>query len=361
MQRLSVLTDKSRRIVFVFALVCICAVTAEAYTVVMHGGRRVEIPSQFLVTASTLTYEVSPGVQITIALAAVDIPATEKANNELPGSLMRRIHSGLMESQAVVEKKSSQVMSRRTITNRDLESSVRRRRDSELAYETRRKQLGLPSLEESRKKAAAESVLIQSDLEKTRAAEMESEGYWRERAATLRTEMAALDAELAYVRARLDESPFGLSNGWSGVWISGNTRGLPFGNVGRRPFGNSTGRTDFPGGRFQRPNTYVAPRGGAPVSGRLRFGGGASRAQVFVNPGAVRQARPATVGGRFPGFPSVAVIGSTASAYDYSYDRGALITHFNELAAARAGLSARWRALEDEARRAGAKPGWLRP
>ena len=32
-----------------------------------------------------------------------------------------------------------------------------------------------------------------------------------------------------------------------------------------------------------------------------------------------------------------------------------------QLNAARAGLSARWRELEDEARRAGAPPGWLRP
>jgi hypothetical protein len=41
--------------------------------------------------------------------------------------------------------------------------------------------------------------------------------------------------------------------------------------------------------------------------------------------------------------------------------QGDLITRFNELAAARAALLARWRELEDEARRAGAQPGWLRP
>jgi hypothetical protein len=46
--------------------------------------------------------------------------------------------------------------------------------------------------------------------------------------------------------------------------------------------------------------------------------------------------------------------------YDIS-ERSQLITQFNELGAARAGLSARWRELEDEARRAGAPPGWLRP
>jgi uncharacterized coiled-coil DUF342 family protein len=42
-------------------------------------------------------------------------------------------------------------------------------------------------------------------------------------------------------------------------------------------------------------------------------------------------------------------------------ERNRLISQFNELSAARSGLSAQWRELEEEARRAGAPPGWLRP
>ncbi|MEJ7710764.1 MAG: hypothetical protein WKF84_13075 [Pyrinomonadaceae bacterium] len=44
-----------------------------------------------------------------------------------------------------------------------------------------------------------------------------------------------------------------------------------------------------------------------------------------------------------------------------SYESGSLTLQLQELETARAGLHARWRALEDEARRAGASPGWLRP
>jgi hypothetical protein len=47
--------------------------------------------------------------------------------------------------------------------------------------------------------------------------------------------------------------------------------------------------------------------------------------------------------------------------YDSSYDRTILLTRLHELESVRAGLEARWRLLEDEARRAGAPPGWLRP
>lgn len=370
MHGLKVLKRTASRIGFVFVFGFVLAVTANAYTVVMHGGRRVEIPSRFVVTASTLTYEVSPGIQVTLAVAAIDIPATEKANNELPGSLLRRVPSGFTESQEAAEKAKPAIpatqqttKARRTITNRDLESSMRRRRESELAYESRRKQLGLPSVEESRKQAAAESELIRTELEQKRIAERESENYWRERAAALRTEMAALDAELVYIRARLDEGP--LPNGWTGGWSSVSfntiTRGLPFSNFGRRPFGNSGGRSAFPAGQPHRPSIFVAPNGGSQVTGRVALGGGAARGQVFLNPETFRHARPVGVGGRFPAFPNVVVFGSTLPAYDYSYERGALITHFNELAAARAGLNARWRELEDEARRAGAPPGWLRP
>jgi hypothetical protein len=361
----------ARQIVSVFVFMFMLAVTANAYTVVMRGGRRIEIPSRFVVTASTLTYEAAPGVQITVQMAAVDIPATEKANNEQPGSLLRR---GQLtpESSRPTQSLGKDVQigqatpTRRTITNRDLESSMRRRRESELAYESRRKQLGLPSVAESRKQAAAESDAIRIELEQRRVAEKESEDYWRGRAAALRTEMTALDAEIVWIRARLDEGPFAMSSGWSNGWANGSfatvTSVVPFisfGNSGRRSFGNF-GAGGFPQPGVHRPNVFVAPRQDTRITGRVAFGGGATRGQVLINPGAFPHARPRGIGSRFPG-GSVGVFGSTFPTYDYSYERSALITHFNELAAARAGLKARWRELEEEARRAGAQPGWLRP
>ena len=47
--------------------------------------------------------------------------------------------------------------------------------------------------------------------------------------------------------------------------------------------------------------------------------------------------------------------------YDFTYERSALATRFNDLAGIKAGLNARWRELENEAQRAGVPPGWLRP
>lgn len=62
----------------------------------------------------------------------------------------------------------------------------------------------------------------------------------------------------------------------------------------------------------------------------------------------------------FPGIYAAPLVVYTAPASDYSYERDVLVLRYNELQTQRAGMMARWRALEDEARVAGAQPGWLR-
>ena len=336
----------------VFAFLFAFAMEVSAYTVVMRGGKRIEIPAKFTVTNSTLTYEVSPGIQVTLATAAIDIAATEQANNELPGSFLRRANSERDDNSRVSERFLN--TSTRTITNRDLEATAQRRRASELAYENRLKQLGLPSLAESRRQAAAESAAMAADLEQAEAANQESENYWRARASALRTEMSALDAELNYVRAQLDNPvyPAAVSSFASLVTVG------PFGSFNRRPFHG--GRPSYGG---QRLGVFLSPRTGSQIQARVGFGGigGMLRGQVFPNrsrfPGSHSTGTPLLLPTFGIGGTTVAGIGQP---FDLSYERNMLITRFNELGAARAGLSARWRELEDEARRAGAPPGWLR-
>jgi hypothetical protein len=354
------------RIISVAALILTLVLVANAYAIVMRGGRRTEIPSRFVLTDSTLTYEAGPGIQITLQIAAIDIPATEKANNESPGSFLRRRQSSLQEPSDPGVNPAGAVPptthALRTITNRDLETSMRRRLDSEMAYERRRKELGLPSIAESRRRAALESESIGIELEQKRLAESESESYWRGQAAALRTEMAALDAELAFIRGRLDEG-----GPWNNVWIDGwsggfNTfnRSTLFGSFGRLSVGNSGRRSAVLPQRVSPPNIFL-PNAGPQISGGIGFGRGATRGQLLVNPAPLRHSGTPAFSGGFPVFPNGMVFGSSISDYDLSYKRSLLITHYNELAAARAGLNARWRELEEEARRSGAPPGWLRP
>lgn len=352
MQKLYQTKPVLNRIAATSVLILLFVCTASAYTIVMRGGKRIEIPAKFQVTATTLTYEAGPEIQITLQLAAIDIPATEKANNETAGSLLRRISEP--RADLSTQSQTPTTSARRTITNRDLESSMVRRRQSELAYEKRRQELGLPSVAESRRRAEIESVQIQSELSTTRSVERESEGYWRARASALRTEMATIDAEINYLRVRLEDSPFPLSSGFTSISVLPLIApGISFGNAG---FGGRLPRT---GGLRPFP-VYSAPQFGQRLSARVRFGGGNTRGQVLLNSGGGFRHSRSFGGVGFP-FPIVSSVGAFGSGYDYSYERSALITHFNELAAARAGLKARWRELEDEARRAGAPPGWLRP
>src|ERR1041385_2230822 len=120
--------------------ILLCCSVANAYTIVMRGGRHVDIPDQFFLTESTLTYEVSPDIQITINVSAIDIAATEKANKELAGSFFKH-----RQTPKPVETATPARGAVRTITNRDLEPASVRRRQSEITYEKRRRELGLPA------------------------------------------------------------------------------------------------------------------------------------------------------------------------------------------------------------------------
>ena len=339
------------------ALILVFVCSAAAYTVVMRGGKRVEVPAGFLVTATTLTYEASPGIQISLQLAGIDIPATEKANNEPAGALLRRremVRNDLRAQDQIQVNRATAYSARRTITNRDLEATEQRRRQSELAYEKRRQELGLPTVAESRLRAEREAAQIREELAVTRFSQENSEAYWRGRASTLRTEMAALDAEINYVLARLEDSPNPQWGGFTSVSVAPFiVTNSSFGNFGSR-------RLFFPGAIPHRPLINSAPQFGPRLAARVGFGRGATHAQVLLNNGGRRHFGSSSVGFAFPVVSSVGVLGSGFQSYDYSYERSALITHFNELATARAGLKARWRELEDEARRAGAPPGWLR-
>lgn len=352
------------RLVSVSIAILLLVIVTNAYTVIMHGGRQIEIPSKFVVTPATLTYEVAEGIQITIAMAAIDIPATEKANREVPGSLLARakreatLSSGSNDD---LKKPNASSGARRTITNRDLETLRRKRLESDTEYESRRKQLGLPSMEEQRKLAAAQFDAVTTELALNRISKLESEHYWRGRAAALRTEMSALDAELSYLRRTLDGGSFGTPYGGFGRSFTsiGSIGGIGFRGTGT--FGSFAGGRSFHGQSSHRSNVSLAPTYGSPIRGRVGFGGGATRGRVLVSPGNSRHSRQIGGGAHFGVLPNATVFGYPSQGYDFTYDRGGLITRFNDLGAARAGLNARWRELEDEARRAGVAPGWLRP
>ncbi len=284
----------SGRLLLPFLLVLSLVSGADAYTIVLRDGRRVEIPADF-VTRATMS-RTTP----------------------------------------------------RTITNRDLETFRRERVESEMLYERRRKELGLPSIEESRRRAAVEAEESFQTIREIRSRQQESETYWQTRASDLRADLAATNARIDFLERRLNELPLPFS---TGAFVGA----LPFETFARARVGTALRPPEV-----RNPGVFVAPPFGPQLRARVNFGNGMTRGQVLVNPEPFRGTR--RFGGQaFLPFLGATVIGLPFQAYDYALESPALITELDGLLAYRAGLEARWRDLEDEARRAGVSPGWLRP
>jgi hypothetical protein len=351
------------------AVVCLLASAAAAYTVVMRGGHRVEIPDDFRVSQTALTYESAPGLNVTLQLSFIDIEATERANGEPAGSFFRRAAINEERARAEARRAAEQERARRatrTLTNRDLERSRAARVAGEQAYERRRKELGLPSAEEMRERDERETEFMRELALRTAEAEADAESYWRARSGDLRAQTGALDAEIGYLRRALDEM-YSTSSGYFSTGAIGVfTTGSPFFGgrstfgVGRSPFGPSFRRAPF--GLLHPSNFFGGRAGGRRFGVRARVNvSGGTRGRVGVGFG---RGRGGSGRGRHAhGFtqftPGVA---GFVAPFDYATaDAEALATRLQLLEAEREGLAELWWQLEEEARRAGVPPGWLRP
>jgi len=208
---------------FAVVFLALTVSVVNAYTVVMRDGRRVEIPNEFTVTNSTLTYEAGNGIQITIQLNAVDIAATERANSEAQGSFRMKANAPKVPVEAISQTRRASAV--RKITNADLEKY----RTARVESEKRRQELGLPSLEERQREVAA---IEDRTLEQVRSMREQEEAYWRSRADALRAEMAANEAQFGSLRQRQEETPWSYSLG--GFPAFGSFDGVSFGNAGGR-------------------------------------------------------------------------------------------------------------------------------
>ena len=254
-----------RRGFFVVVFLALTVSAVNAYTVVMRDGRRVEIPNEFTVTNSTLTYAVSNGFQVTIQMNTIDIAATERANGERTGSLLQKATVAPNVVPATSQKRAG-----RSITNQDLEVYRRARVENE----QKREDLGLPSAEDRRREVAE---IEDRTLEQVRHMREQEEAYWRTRAEALRAEAAANEMQFGGVR----QSP-------NDVWFSSSFGGFsPFDGFG---FGSFDGRFNRFGRFGSSPfDGFLA----TPITPFSTFRGG--RRPVFVAPGVRVNSRPSHI------------------------------------------------------------------
>ena len=364
-------------------LVLVFAVTASAYTLVFRSGLRTEIPDEFTITRTTLTYEISPGFQKTILLSLIDIAATERANNEPWGSFFKHreqksVDPKTSQSSQPAQPSQSPPQAIRTVTNDDLLAIRQRRIESERAYETRRLQLGLPTVAESRRRQAEEEADLRNQLRERSFADKQEERYWRTRARELRTQIATVDNQINYVRTRINEvDEASLANRsivteiyplWPNWRWSRNRR-----PNGQNPNGYPNGQ--YPNGQYpngQYPNgqyPYGYPNGRYPngyPNGQYPYG--------YPNQSPYPNQYPYGYPNQYPyGYPQYPY-GYPNGQYPYGYpngpyddsenssrERADLTRRMDDLLVKRAGLMAEWQALEDEARDARVPQVWLEP
>lgn len=327
------------RVGLVAVLLMTWAIAASAYTLVFRDGRRLEVPAEFALTKTTLTYEVAPGFNKTVQLILIDVAATERANNETSGAFSQHA-----EQKVTTSLPSVAPQARVTLTNRDLEPTKQRRIESEQKYERRRVELGLPSIEESRRRQAQEEETLLAQARARTLKQATDEAYWRTRARELRSEIVATDAEISYLRARLGEvRQFPLT-----------THSLV---TSLLPFGSTSAMVGRPRVNLGPP---VGPPGFSPPPTR--------RGQVLTHPSPAPFRGP-RFAQRVGGFPFGLSVGSASfgfpvGPFDYLEDAGAranLSDRLDSLLVTRAGLGARWRELEDQARDARVPQVWLEP
>jgi len=300
-------------------LVLLFAIASSAYTLVFRNGNRVEIPSDFILTHTTLTYEISPGFNKTLSLILIDIAATERANKEAPGGFYKHQEEDASNTTTTTTTTATAPepvqRAARTLTNTDLASIRERRIASEQAYEKRRKEMGLPTVEETRRRQEAEGAAFREEFRAESAAKAREESYWRQRARELRTEIAMLDSQVNYTRARLNEvsqtnlNNLGIITDVYPIWppLGRQQRNWPYPNRG---YGWPGTARPIPGMGYPYPNQY--PQG------------------PFDN-------------------------------FGNSTERSDLTYRLDDLQSRRAALAVQWQVLEDEARDARVPQVWLEP
>jgi hypothetical protein len=215
---------------------------ADAYTLVLRSGRQVTVPDDFKVTPAAVVYEASPGFSVTVWLANVDVAATERANAEPAGSFARRIVQELDGGVVKAERRSST----KVITNKEIEPLRLRREAQEAEYERTRRERGMPSKQELRRRFEEQDRRLRESAVQMQAERAEAE------AEALRSELVNVRRELNELGSRLSQQTGAYGPAYASPYVPSYYYAPPNLVITRLPFGR---RGDFGRGDL-RPHPH---------------------------------------------------------------------------------------------------------
>ena len=229
----------------------------------------------------------------------------------------------------------------KTITNAELEKFRQKRQKDDPDDESERRKLGLPSRAEIEKEQARRRRETSELATRIRREKAGAEKFWQTRAFELKTEIAAVEAEINYVRARIGEIP----------------QPQTFYAVGYNPYYVNCcyGGIGFP---VQHKTVVTTSQVGVGVNiGKsAQISLGASVGQIGIRQNHYLRNAGASVltFGGIPYQPGILTVPFTLPNAQ-NLTREELLARLRLLEQTRAGLYARFSVVEDEARRAGVK------
>ena len=205
----------------------------------------------------------------------------------------------------------------KTVTNSDLEQFRQKRLEAERDYRENYEKLGFPSPEELERQNAESRRRLSELARRIEAENARNENYYKSRANDLLTEIAAVDAQIAYLRGEINRLPnrnYIYSYGYAPYFYRGRQTADPF---------------------------YIQPLPNL------------ANNQILINQYPYRNTRRAPIYKKrhyySHGYIAPAIID------DNSNERGDVVSQLRYLEQRRAGLIAEWRILEEEAHKAGVK------
>jgi hypothetical protein len=315
-----------RRILFIVFVLILLPVVAQAYTLVLKDGRRIEVRNQYRIVNELAVFTLPEGNRLSISLEKINVSETELANGDEPGMFVKNATSPPKVSDksaptdaAKTDEESPIVASSKPgakkLTNKDFERYRVRR--EEMAQDVARRNAAKvgkqepveASTESGGKTASNQSNPVSENdkeadiLAKRRELEKSKEEYWRGRAKALLTQMRVQEEQIVVLQAQLEENRRTALNNNQSVSV------------------------------YSSPNYYPYPPvriGGVPIwmGGGRTTGGGSSTVVINQNPG---QQRTMTLQERLT---------------DLQLQYQETLIRYDELL--------------EEGRRAGALPGWLR-
>jgi hypothetical protein len=200
-----------RRFLIVFSLVVLLPLIANAYTLVLKDGRRIEVKEKYRIVSDVVIFTLPEGNRFSISLDKINISATELANGVESGAFVRnttepeKITDKETTNKTAIVDEDPTLASRptaRKITNSDFEKYRVRREEmmKDVANRASTKAESTPPVSDP---AAEKDAAF---LAQRREREKNKETYWRGRSKALLTELRVQEEQIAALEGEVENS-----------------------------------------------------------------------------------------------------------------------------------------------------------